>query len=209
MPVQRLRWLVIISGGGLRVRMHTGERAWHLGSSIRFHAYSSLPIQRIPEFMLGVGLGIAFLRSDGRETHPLRAYSSFLVMLVVLSLPIGQWVSLVMVPFAVLVYELAEGGNGIARFLSTGVMTLPGGASNSVYLLQFPVGSWIRVLFLHAPGELKRLGSPLTPLILVFFSILVFRFWEEPSRKLLRQWFAGIKQRRAKDRPTEASAKDS
>jgi peptidoglycan/LPS O-acetylase OafA/YrhL len=69
-------------------------------------------------------------------------------------------------------------------------MVLLGGASYSVYLLRYPVTSWTRLLISGLPAPFVRLGELLAPVLLVLFSILVFRYWEEPSRKALRRWFA-------------------
>jgi len=114
-----------------------------------------------------------------------------------------------MVPFAVLVYELALGGVWLARILSTRIMVLLGGASYAVYLLQFPVRSWTRVLFSHFPERIAHLSAPLTPLILVLFSIFVFQFCETPSREALRRWFARGKQHPVDLPSTEATGNNS
>jgi peptidoglycan/LPS O-acetylase OafA/YrhL len=155
-----------------------------------------LPILRIPEFLLGITLSLKFLRQERPvelRTRSIRVTFAILSALLILSLPLGAWVSLVAVPFAILVYELAVGNNWLATFLSTRLMVLLGGASYAVYLLQFPVRSWVRVFFSHLPEALASFSQVLTPLILVLFSILVFKFWEEPSRKALRSWFAKFK----------------
>jgi peptidoglycan/LPS O-acetylase OafA/YrhL len=152
-----------------------------------------LPILRIPEFLLGMAIGLKLIRNRGLRKDarsPLRVYLATLGIFATLSLPLGEWVSLVMVPFAVLVYELALGEVWLARFLSTRIMMLLGGASYAVYLLQFPVRSWTRVIFSHFPERIMRLSTPLTPLILILFSILVFQFYENPTREALRRWFA-------------------
>ena len=138
-------------------------------------------------------IGLRLLRKEGAgqsAASPLRTYLAVLGVLVILSLPLGVWVSLVAIPFAILVYELALGQSMLGKILSTPLMVLLGSASYSVYLLQFPVRSWTRVIFSHFPGGLARVGSPLTPLVLVLFSVFVFKFWEEPCRKTLRSWFA-------------------
>ncbi|HXM95660.1 MAG TPA: acyltransferase [Candidatus Dormibacteraeota bacterium] len=152
-----------------------------------------LPILRIPEFLLGIVIGLRFLRNEakgGEVNRPLRVYPAALGTLAALSLPLGDWVSLVILPFGVLVYELALGGSWLARVLSTRTMILLGGASYAIYLLQYPVRSCTRVFFSYMPQGLAQFGAPFTPLILVVFSIFVFRCWEEPFRKALRGWFA-------------------
>ena len=158
-----------------------------------FVRYVPLPILRIPEFFLGVVLGLRFLRSGSAQQHrpgrPLVVYAAVVGTIAALSLPIGDWVSLVIFPFSILVYELAAGGTLLTKFLSTRVMVLLGGASYSVYLLRYPVTSWMRVLVEQLPPGFVRGGELLAPLVLVLFSIVVFRYWEEPARKAIRRWF--------------------
>jgi peptidoglycan/LPS O-acetylase OafA/YrhL len=105
------------------------------------------------------------------------------------------------------VYELAIGDSVLAKTLSTKFMVLLGSGSYAVYLLQFPVRSWARVIFSHFPEKLAHLGAPLKPLILVLFSILVFKLWEEPSRRTLRSWFAAGKLRAAEIRGSQSAGK--
>jgi peptidoglycan/LPS O-acetylase OafA/YrhL len=167
-----------------------------------------LPLLRIPEFLLGMAIGLKLLRNEAAGQNagrPWKVYVAVLGALLILSLPLGVWVSLVTIPFAVLVYELAIGGSVLAKFLSKSFMILLGSASYAVYLLQFPVRSWARVLFSHFPEKLAHLGAPLTPLMLVLFSILVFKFWEEPCRRALRSWFAAGKLRAAQIRSSQSA----
>jgi peptidoglycan/LPS O-acetylase OafA/YrhL len=158
-----------------------------------FVHYVPLPALRIPEFLVGVVMGLQFLRAgstDNRRARPLVVYAAVVGTIAALSLPIGDWVSLVIVPFSVLVYELACGGTLVTEFLSRPVMVLLGGASYSVYLLRYPVTMWMRVALEKLPPAFVRTGELLTPVVLVLFSIAVFRYWEEPARKVLRNWFS-------------------
>jgi peptidoglycan/LPS O-acetylase OafA/YrhL len=173
-----------------------------------------LPLLRIPEFLLGMVMGTKFLRARDKEasanqSRPLRVYIALFMSFMLLSLPLGEWVSFVILPFAMLIYELALGGSLVARVLSHRLMVLLGGASYAVYLLQFPVRNWTRVLFVQFPHALARFCAPLTPLVLVLFSILVFRFWEEPARKQLRSWFAAGRSRASAVLVPDAAGKDS
>jgi peptidoglycan/LPS O-acetylase OafA/YrhL len=187
--VRFLQWTAIVLLAA-SVLFHTpvmGLGDWNHSSVLG--TFVPLPLLRIPEFLLGVALGIIFLRDSRSDPRPFRTYAALIVLVACLGLPLGPWVSLVMTPYTVLIYELAKGNTLISRLLCSRTMVLLGGASYSVYLLQFPVRSWVRAAFSHAPGALSGLGSPLTPLILVLFSIVVFEFWEEPSRRKLKQWF--------------------
>jgi peptidoglycan/LPS O-acetylase OafA/YrhL len=178
-----------------------------MDTSMRFVRIVPLPILRVPEFMLGMGIGLRLLRneSEGKvKGSEVRSYLAASVALIILSLPVGHWVSLVVIPFAILIYDLAAGQSLLARFLSTPLMVMLGSASYAIYLLQFPVRSWTRVVFSHFSDRSSRLGAPLTPLILIIFSVGVFFFWEEPCRIALRTWFANRKVRMGKI-PTSSS----
>lgn len=161
-----------------------------------FVRYVPLPALRIPEFLLGVAMGLRFLRAgstEHRPGRPLVVCAAVLGTIASLSLPIGDWVSLVILPFSVLVYELACGGTWLTEFLSTRLMVLLGGASYSVYLLRYPVSMWMHLLLENLPPAFVRAGELLTPIVLVLFSIAVFRYWEEPARRALRNWFTKLR----------------
>ena len=170
-----------------------------------------LPLLRIPEFLLGMAIGIKLLRNEvtGQITgSPLRSYFAVFGAFLALALPLGVWVSIVTIPFAILVYELAIGDSFLAQCLSTRFMVLLGSASYAVYLLQYPVRSWTRVIFSHFPRKIGHLGAPLTPVILVLFSILIFKVWEEPCRRGLRSWFMRGKLRAAVVRSSHSGSKN-
>jgi len=189
------RVLVILLGVFLTasVFMHTPIQG--LGNQDRSSDWARvpLPIIRLPEFLAGMILGLCLLRRKPQfngGTHPVRVALAVGTSVVLLSVPIGPWVSLVVLPFAVLVYELAARPSWLAKFLSTKPMLLLGGASYSVYLLQYPVRSWVRLAFSQRPSRLASFGAPLTPLILILFCVTVYLFFEEPSRRALRRWFS-------------------
>lgn len=181
--------LMVVSVLGHTPLKGLGDWKNHAGFFVR---YIPLPALRIPEFLLGVVMGLRFLRAGSavsRPGRPLVVWAAVLGTIASLSLPIGDWVSLVILPFSVLIYELACGGTLLTEFLSTRIMVLLGGASYSVYLLRYPVTMWMRALVEQLPPAFVRAGELLTPVVLVLFSIAVFRHWEEPARKTVRNWF--------------------
>src|SRR5262249_3328032 len=128
---------------GLSVLARTpvqGLGVWHPSS---VWPWLPLPLIRLPEFLAGVLLGVLLFRSEAEQIsptgHSTRATLAALASILLLSLPIGDWVSLVVLPFAVLIYELAAERSWLARILSGKAMLLLGGASYSIYLLQYPV----------------------------------------------------------------------
>jgi peptidoglycan/LPS O-acetylase OafA/YrhL len=189
------RFLVILLGVFLAacVFFHTPiQGLGELNQSSNW-AFVPLPIMRLPEFLAGMVLGICLLRRNPQfnsSTHSVRVALAAGVALLLLSVPMGAWVSLVVLPFAVLVYELAARPSWLAKFLSTKSMLLLGGASYSVYLLQYPVRSWVRLAFSQLPSPVASFGAPVTPVILILFCVLVYLFFEEPLRRALRRWFS-------------------
>jgi peptidoglycan/LPS O-acetylase OafA/YrhL len=172
-----------------------------------------LPVLRLPEFLLGVMMGLRFLRSAGQPARqtartPWVIYLAIVGTLLTLSIPLHDWVALVILPFSALVYELARGGSWPEKLLSTKIMMLLGGASYSVYLLRYPVASWMHVVVSNLPPRWAPSGELATPLILVLFSILVFQCWEEPARKTLRRWFANGRSRAAQVVPSPSITAD-
>jgi peptidoglycan/LPS O-acetylase OafA/YrhL len=149
-----------------------------------------LPILRFPEFLLGMLMGNYFVRFGSVTRRPFLALLAILASILSLSITAGPWVSVAVLPFAVLLYSLASSRDAITTFFSRPVMFLLGGASYSVYLLQLPVRDWVRTLFSHTTASLNQFNAPLTPVILVLFSILVFRYLEEPLRKTIRRGLA-------------------
>jgi peptidoglycan/LPS O-acetylase OafA/YrhL len=189
---QSRRTLMFYAAGAVAVALLLHTPTQGLGTWDRSTVYARflpLAVLRVPEFVLGVALGNLFLRRETSRSSAVVTAAAVLVAVLLLSLPIGQGVALVILPFAVLVYQLAIPSDPIGRLLSGRSMTLLGGASYSVYLLQAPVRDWVRVIstrLLSSGGA--RLATPLTPVVLVLFSILVFKIWEEPWRRTIRRW---------------------
>ena len=88
--------------------------------------------------------------------------------------------SLDVLPLSALIYYLARSKNHLGAFFSTRVMILLGGASYSVYLLQASFRDWVRTLSMRGFSVTAKIITPLTPLFLVLFSIVVFALWGDP-----------------------------
>lgn len=173
------------------VCLHTPVTGLGNASVTSFGGLIPLPLWRFPEFLVGVVLGLYFKRTNpqDRPGGSVRVLMLSAMIIIILSTPIGAWVSLVLVPFAALIYELACGDNWLAKLLSTRLMILLGSASYAIYLLQYPVRSWTRTIFLHLPQIVQPLGVPLSPIVLILFSMVVFVYLEEPCRKTLKSRF--------------------
>jgi len=160
-----------------------------------------LPIERLPEFLLGAIGGIVFLRSNPPRYPILFAIASLLGIAIIETTVHGRWVSLLAIPFAVLLYSLADGKGFVARVLSSNTLVLLGGASYSIYLLQVPVRLWAH-RFLSRAGAVDAVVSPV---LLVAISVLVFLAWEEPARRWIRNRFRASQKTQRNPSPAPVS----
>jgi peptidoglycan/LPS O-acetylase OafA/YrhL len=161
------------------------------------------PLMRLPEFLIGICLGIFFLRST-RSGYRKWQMGLACAALFPLFLPIGPWVSLTVVPFSIILYQLAFDEGLLAAILSTRVMLLLGGASYAIYVFQDPIRQLMKTIFLHI-DQSSSMDALVSPLVLIGFSILVFRHYEEPLRRRLRTFF-GRRTRIASELPLKATA---
>ncbi|QNI35934.1 acyltransferase family protein [Edaphobacter albus] len=148
-----------------------------------------LPLLRLPEFILGMLLGSLFLH---RTTGSTPWWQNDWITLIVMFPPIaliasGKFSKAVALAclfwFIWAIYRLASGKGWLTKLLSSRIFILLGGASYSIYLLQWPIRDLMRqyVAPLH-PG----LDAILSPVILITLSILIFLYYEEPLRERLR-----------------------
>jgi peptidoglycan/LPS O-acetylase OafA/YrhL len=169
-----------------------GHTMTHFIEPLSQRAFIPLPVFRLPEFLVGIVLGLLFLRSDNVLHSSIRVYASLLTIIAVLLTIHDQWLSLIVVPYAILIYELAAYNSKVARLLGSRIFVLLGGASYAIYLLQVPARLWVH-LALTGTKDLKTnhggTDAALSPVVLIGMSIAVFLYWEEPARKWLRSWF--------------------
>lgn len=148
-----------------------------------------LPLLCLPEFLLGVTLGALFL--DKKAAQPSSSSNDWITLagilpgLCTLGLAFNPYLLSFAATwtFAWCIYRLADGEGPLSRFLSSRVLMLLGGASFSMYLLQGPMRAIMHRLFEHVhPG----LDAAVSPFVLIGVSCLIFLFYEEPMRGVLR-----------------------
>ncbi len=169
-----------------------GHTMTHSIEPISRMTFIPIPVFRFPEFFAGMVLGLLFLRSGKVRHSSLTVYLSLIAILAVLVSLHGAWLSLLVVPYAVLIYEMAANNSYLARVLGQKAFILLGGASYAVYLLQVPVRIWVHLAVTGTTDLTVNhagIDAFLSPLILIGASIAAFLFWEEPARKWLRNWF--------------------
>jgi peptidoglycan/LPS O-acetylase OafA/YrhL len=162
-------------------------------------AYGQLPLQlipvtRLPEFILGICLGLLFCRrtrpsSQASRTVGLLAAGAVLVTLIILlppkPSPVVQMVVLVPL-FALCIWLLAAGVAWSGLTLGTRPLVLLGGASYALYMVH---GSMMRYA-LAVNTRTLTLPHNIVALLLVpvavAISIFLFKRIEEPARGWLR-----------------------
>lgn len=149
-----------------------------------------LPVLCLPEFVFGLALGAIFLRKQTSEpnvaTNDWITAAGILPCLIIFAAGAGGYlVSLTAaLCFGWAIYRLAKGYGWLTDLLSSRVFLLLGGASFSIYILQGLVRIGVRRLFAHFhPG----LDAVLSPFILIALSCIIFLFYEEPLRNVIRK----------------------
>ncbi|HUZ95819.1 MAG TPA: acyltransferase [Edaphobacter sp.] len=150
-----------------------------------------LPVLCLPEFVFGLALGAIFLRRQTIEprvaTNDWITAAGILPCFAILAAGAGDYlISLTtVVCFGWAIYRLADGRGWLTNVLSSKVFLLLGGASFALYILQGPVRIIAHRLFANfRPG----LDAALSPFILISLSCLIFLFYEEPLRDIIRKF---------------------
>lgn len=149
-----------------------------------------LPVLCLPEFVFGLALGAIFLRKQTLERHVssndwITAAGILLCLIIFAAGASGYLSSLTTaICFGWAIYRLADGHGWLTDLLSSKVFLLLGGASFSLYILQGLIRVAVHHLFasLH-PG----LDAVLSPFILISLSCVIFLFYEEPLRNVIRK----------------------
>jgi len=162
------------------------------------------PLLRLPEFLIGVFLGRAYVLGF-RFPPALCAVLSYMSLSVIVGTlargPVAPRPLLangLLAPaFAVLIYSLAQGQGLLARLLALPILVLLGEASYGIYILQIPIAYLMRI---SPPLNSSRvLGAYLAALIGA--ALLSRRFVETPLRHRIRGWLlradSGAAMRRA------------
>ncbi len=147
-----------------------------------FSQHIPLPLIRLPEFLLG--MVVATLQPSKRLQPGRWTAVTVILSVLLLSLNIHRFVTLVVVSFAAMIWLLAHEDSTIRRWLELPVLVLLGSASYAIYILQDPLRNWLTLWnkTLHLPA-MEQVAYPLA---LIAFSVAVFICLEEPARRWLR-----------------------
>jgi peptidoglycan/LPS O-acetylase OafA/YrhL len=173
------------------------------------------PLVRLTEFVIGLSLGLLFLRNPGvlgRRSHLVALATLGIVLLVLTNssrvpYPIMNN-GLLLGPFALLILALAAGRGFLAGFLSSPAMILLGEASYALYILHVPVHSILRRI-VPVDGFLAPQSTGFLIVYLigsVVVAILVLKAVEEPARRALRRKLVSWLDSRPDRTPQRATA---
>ncbi|WP_223642310.1 acyltransferase [Corallococcus sp. EGB] len=154
------------------------------------------PLMRLPEFLLGVLLGLVFVReraaATSRRSGAVMALAGAALLMVGFSqgaaVPYPLMHNALLAPASgLLVYGLARGGGPLGQVLARPWLVHLGGASYALYLLQYPVSELV-----HWMERFVDLSSPTRFLavllvLLVPASVAVHRWVETPWRTRVRR----------------------
>ncbi|RKG90231.1 acyltransferase family protein [Corallococcus terminator] len=173
------------TGGGLA----TFLRVWGLIST------EAIPLARLPEFLIGLCLGLVFCRREHLAAHAWARTVAFvliggglaagLMRLPEAPSPLVQ--SAVLVPlFTACIYLLASGLMGRGLGLGTRGMVLLGGASYALYMTHGSLMNYALALNTRTLGMPHNVLALLIAPVAVAVSVVLFRRVEEPMRHRLR-----------------------
>ena len=163
--------------------MGAGREGWQV--PYRWQAYVPLPISRTPEFLYGVLLGILFRRGI-LPVRPLSLYLAGALTFATLCCSILPWVpaaATILFGLVIILTAVNHSATIHAPFLESRFLVLLGGACYSIYLLQYPVHRWLRVVL---GSELEPVAKTIYVPVLIIISIVVFLRYEIPLREFLR-----------------------
>lgn len=172
-----------------------------------------LPLVRLPEFLLGMALGLVW---KGRKTQafdriaPYTAGASVLVLLVAMCLPlsVAWFFSGVLAPVAgLLICSLACGSGMLARCLAWRPVVFLGGASYSLYILHWPLWLYGQHFLAQSRFATQQPNVYFIAyfLVTVVAACLCFVLVEEPLNRLLRRKLMQSSEKAAQPAPVEAT----
>jgi len=171
----------------------TAPLVYVVNGSINLDFWMFNPLVRLPEFLLGVAVGVLWLKTRSQLIFPkYLAEISFIALIAVLCLPVhnAYLINGACAPLMVaIIFGLAESRGILARILSTRLFVLLGSASYSLYILHWPL--WYEASFITRHLNLSLNSNHLfwliSLIVLVPASCICWKFIEEPMSRYLRR----------------------
>jgi peptidoglycan/LPS O-acetylase OafA/YrhL len=158
------------------------------GRSSWFASHFPMPLLRLPEFFLGMLLARYRPRRFFEGNWPILISTTVAMLLLVLNT--HRFVTLIVVPFAAIIWLLANEESSVRRLLGTKALVLLGGASYAIYILQAPMLRWMTAWMGHPLGVWTTVLLYAPGLILAGMGVFVV--FEEPARGWIRKNGADI-----------------
>jgi peptidoglycan/LPS O-acetylase OafA/YrhL len=197
-PALVLTWLVSLLAPLAYMRLQPDGAAVAVDHNKWFDFFWVFPLFRLPDFVFGVLLGVAFLRA-GRTLSPrvgaaLSLTGAAILLVVIGGLrtidPILLHLGLLLPAFGMVIFGLAIGGGPLAAWLSRPEMVALGEASYALYVLQTPIAMFVQSVSKRALGEDLsdwRVAAAAIVIMLVA-SGCAYKWFEVPARRAIRGW---------------------
>ena len=144
------------------------------------------------EFLIGNIAGLYFLRVDKKafKNYDLYLTGLGILFIVILKFPSGAsyhdgLLALLFVPMILL---LCLNTGRITQLFNKKIMVFLGEISYGIYILQYPVFTWMRSLLKHLKTLDPLLIFYISTLALIIFSAISYRFFETPVRNKIRSF---------------------
>jgi len=156
------------------------------------------PLIHLPQFIIGIITGIAFIRRRGGKSSAMPLASTASIAAIAAVLAVGNRIPYLLLQagvlapvFAISIYTLAHGRGIVCKALSHPVALKLGEASYALYLLHMPLSWYLtRVLRLLGWPRIEAwTGLSGFVVIALVVSLGVYALIEEPSRRRLKRWY--------------------
>ena len=154
------------------------------------------PLFRLPQFVFGMLLGVAFLRHRrtlnprlGAALAAAGVLSTIVLLGAPVTIPVIVQEGLLLPAFGMTLFGLALGGGPIAWLLSRRPLVLLGEASYALYILQMPVAMFVQSVARRLSGR-DLLATPVAAfavVAMVVASLVTHKRFELPARRAIRE----------------------
>ncbi|QNK77413.1 acyltransferase [Winogradskyella sp. PAMC22761] len=158
--------------------------------------FKYLPIVHIGQFMMGNITGLIFLKKRNIDSRTWKLLLIILFTIIVIVFPFENLkydLGIMSIFFAVFIYLFSENRGPIARFFKTNFLIYLGEISYGIYILQYPVWLWSRIMFKQI---YKITGIAEIPyqyifwiniFLLIVFSAFCYKYIEMPLRNKINK----------------------
>jgi peptidoglycan/LPS O-acetylase OafA/YrhL len=160
------------------------------------------PLMRLPEFLIGVCLGLLYGRSMAIPSWFAPAAIPAILVACAYhdSIPFAVFHNGILDPFFILlILGLASSTSAMSNFFKQPWLVLFGEASYGLYILHHPFWRWCREInrfTVHANWQSPGFFLSYT-VAMIALSVAVFKFFETPVRRAIMAWFGSTRRKPA------------